>query len=516
MQLKTILFTIIAILGLNSYAQQSAVWDNFVNAKKNGTEAILPDFSYAGYKYSEVEIPHLNFKIFDVTKYGAKPNDKRSDKKAIKKAIAAATKNGQGIVYFPKGKYYINTKKDDQSIIRISSSKIIFRGEDEKNTVLFFDKDLPPTDPTKLWTCPSAIKVSTVGNDKSLTTITSNSKRETRSIQVANASKIKKGDWLILKVKNNSKDLIAYDVQPLIPEPEWKSILDKGVIVNERHQVASVKGKTITFLEPIHYDIQAKHKWKVYSFAHVNHVGFENITFEGNWLKKFKHHRSAQDDGGWSILSISKAVNSWIKDCTFKNVNNSAGFSSSAACTALNITIEGNLGHSSIHAGGGSTGILLANINDKAGMHHAAGVGGGSTTGTVIWRSKHPAHTSFESHASQPRCTLFDNVEGGFFLGRAGGARQNLPNHGRYLVLWNYNETDTAEQNFEFWSTTTWFWKIVPPIIVGFHGSGTTFKEDEVQIIESLGTPVKPASLFEEQLKLRLGSLPLWLEKYKN
>ena len=64
---------------------------------------------------------------------------------------------------------------------------------------------------------------------------------------MSNASKIKKGDWLILKDKNNSKDLIAYDVQPLIPEPEWKSILDKGVVVNERHQVASIKGNTIIY-----------------------------------------------------------------------------------------------------------------------------------------------------------------------------------------------------------------------------------------------------------------------------
>lgn len=100
-------------------------------------------------------------------------------------------------------------------------------------------------------------------------------------------------------------------------------------------------------------------------------------------------------------------------------------------------------------------------------------------------------------------------------LGRAGGARQNLPNHGRYLVLWNYKETDEPESNFEFWSTKTWYWKIVPPIIVGFHGAGTTFKKDEVQILESLGTPVKPESLFEEQLKLRLGKLPDWITDLK-
>lgn len=487
------------------------VWEDFVEAKKHGHTPILPDFSYTGYKYSEVPLPHVNYKRFNVLDYGAKPNDQISDKEAIVKAIKAAENHGEGVIYFPKGKYYVNSASDDHSIITITSSKIVLRGEDKTNTVLFFEKDLPPTDPKKLWTCPFAIKVTTKTKDKFITHIVKNAKRETFSISVEDASQIKKGDWMILEVQNNSSDLIDYDISPLVPHKEWKAILNKGVKVNERHQVASVQGNTITLVSPIHYDIQPKHNWKVSRFAHVDHVGFENLTFEGNWTKDFVHHRSAQDDGGWSILSISKAVNSWVKNCNFLNVNRVLSFSSSASCTALNITIDGKIGHASVHAAG-STGILLAKIDDKAGMHHATGVGGGSNTGTVIWRSKHPKHTCFEAHASQPRTTLFDNVEGGFFQGRAGGARSNLPNHGRHLVLWNYKETDSAETDFRFIAKDTWYWRIVPPIIVGFHGAGTTFKEDEVQVLESLGTPVQPKSLFEEQLKLRLGKLPKWLD----
>ncbi len=489
---------------------KKTVWEDFVDAKKTGKTPILPDFSYAGYKYSEVPLPNVKFKIFNIIEFGANPNDTLSDKSAIIRAIKAAKKNGEGVIYFPKGKYYINTYSDDNSIIAITSSKIVFRGEGKTNTILFFDKDLPPTDPKKMWSCPSAIKVHSVNKNEHITKITGNTKREAFTIKVEDASKISKGDWIVLQVQNNSEDLVEYDLSPLVPDKEWKSILDKGVKVNEKHQVASVNGNTITLVSPIHFDIQAKHNWTISKFAHVDHVGFENLTFEGNWTKEFVHHRSAQDDGGWSILSISNAVNSWVSNCTFKNISRALSFSSSAACTALNINIEGAIGHASINSSG-STEILLAKINDNAGMHHTTGVGGGSNTGTVIWRSKHPAHTCFEAHASQPRTTLFDNVEGGFFQGRAGGARFNLPNHGRHLVLWNYKETDDPETNFRFVATDTWYWRIVPPIIVGFHGSGTTFKEDEVQILESLGTPVKPESLFEEQLKLRLGKLPKWI-----
>jgi len=513
---KKTLFACTVLLTFSCSAQEEvAVWEDFKTSKKNGQEPILPDFSYAGYKYSEVPIPDVDFKMFNVLDYGAIGNDTQSDKSAIIKAITAAEKNGSGIIYFPNGKYYINTVEDDIETIKITKSKIVFRGEDEKSTILFFEKDLPPTDPDKLWTSPRSIELKTKNRDKLLTRITANAARETFEIMVEDASQINEEDWITIQVLNNDKNFVEADVAPLKIEKGWNSIIQKGVQVNERHKVRKVQGNVITLYEPIHYTIDPQYGWEVYSFTHTHHNGFENMTFEGNWTKKFVHHKSAQHDGGWSILKLARTVDSWIQNCTFKNVNNAADFSSSAASTALNITIEGNYGHAAIHAGGGSTGILLAKINDLAGMHHATGVGGGSTTGTVVWRSKHPAHTSFESHASQPRCTLFDNVEGGFFQGRAGGARQNLPNHSKYLVLWNYNETDEAETDFRFVATDTWFWRIVPPIIVGFHGSGTTFNEKEVSVLESVGTPVKPESLFEEQLKLRLGKLPEWLAQEK-
>lgn len=510
-------FTTVSFLLLFHFlsAQQnvSVLWKEYVQAKENGEEPILPDFSYAGYQYSEVPIPVVDYKKFNIVDFGAIPDDGKSDKAAIQKAIQAAAENGEGIIFFPEGKYHVNTADDDNGIITIFSSHIVFRGEDKDQSILFFENDLPPDDPKKMWTVPFVIQTNVKEKSKFLAKVVADARRETFELQVNQPSNLKEGDWVILQLQNNNKNLIKNELEPYVAQPEWTSILEKGVEVNERHRVKSVKGNVITFYEPIHHDIQKIHGWKIYSFPHLKNIGFENMTFEGNWTKDFVHHRSAQDDGGWSILNIKKSVNSWIKDCGFRNVSIAAKFSASAACTALNITIEGNPGHSSISAAGGSTGILLAKIDDKAGMHHAVGVGGGSTTGAVIWRSQYPAHTSFESHASQPRCTLFDQVEGGFFLGRAGGAIKNLPTHLRYLVLWNYEETDEPEEDFEFWSSKTRWWKVVPPIIVGFHGSGTTFKKEQIQVLESVGTPVKPASLFVAQLEYRLGELPEWIEK---
>jgi len=102
MKLNQFLLGVLIVVSLNSQAQKSAVWKDFKNAKKTGKEAILPDFSYAGYKYSEVPIPTVGYKIFDITEFGAIANDKISDKNAIRKAIAAATRYGEGIIFSQK------------------------------------------------------------------------------------------------------------------------------------------------------------------------------------------------------------------------------------------------------------------------------------------------------------------------------------------------------------------------------------------------------------------------------
>ncbi len=52
-------------------------------------------------------------------------------------------------------------------------------------------------------------------------------------------------------------------------------------------------------------------------------------------------------------------------------------------------------------------------------------------------------------------------------------------------------------------------------MIVGYHGSDTTFDEDSMAGLHSLGSPVQPASLYEAQLALRLGELPAWVEDAK-
>ena len=97
-----------------------------------------------------------------------------------------------------------------------------------------------------------------------------------------------------------------------------------------------------------------------------------------------------------------------------------------------------------------------------------------------------------------------------------------MPNHLSGLVIWNFNNTtaydDEGLGSFIWWSADSdrW-WKIIPPVIVGFHGTDVGFDEssDQVKYMESNGSPVSPGSLYEAQIEHRLGYVPGWLTALK-
>lgn len=486
----------------------------FEDYKKDRT--ILPDFSYVGYHQGEKEIPTItNYKIFDVTAFGAKPDDNVSDKIAIQKAIDAANKNGSGIVFFPKGRFLVNEDGDAPNSIISKKGNIVFRGSGSGagGTELFMKNALPPADPSKMWTVPPLFIFGSGGSDKKIGQVTASASVGDFSIKLNTTEGLKEGDWIMLYLLDNNKDLIASELKNNKVEPQWTYLVEKGIEVKVFYQIKSIKNETLTLFAPISYPIDSKYKWEVSKFANSPEVGIEDVAFVGNWTEKFVHHRSWKDDSGYTMVNMRRNTNSWIKNCRFTDCSVAATIAQSANVSVLNCKIDGNAGHQAINSNG-STNVLIANCIDLASQWHSFGASHCSMN-TVIWKCTYPSTTCFESHSSQPRNTLLDEVEGGLMNGRGGGATENMPNHMQGLVLWNYKQTNEAVKDFEFWPSTQVFewWKIPNPIIVGFQSKGTTFKMEQLGLSESLGKSVAPSSLYLAQLKLRLKKLPKWIKE---
>lgn len=75
--------------------------------------------------------------------------------------------------------------------------------------------------------------------------------------------------------------------------------------------------------------------------------------------------------------------------------------------------------------------------------------------------------------------------------------------------------TKPANGEFDWWRIGGNNWKFLPPVIVGFHGISINFVQEQVKLDESHGMPVEPQSLYEAQLKHRLGYVPAWLLELK-
>ncbi|MCU0338091.1 MAG: hypothetical protein MUF12_09585, partial [Sediminibacterium sp.] len=235
---STVLFGMIQLLFISSISAQkkAEILDEYV---KNPSSSILPNFSYVGYHHGEKAIPDVNAKVFDITKFGAIPNDEISDKKAIEKTIAEATKNGGGIVYFPRGRFLINEDEDDHKPIKINCSNIVFRGSGagKDGTELFMKNKLDPADPTKMWTTPSMIQFNTPVKNTLIGQAVSSADKGSFNITVNNASALKPGDWILLEMKNTDPNLLKYEIGDLKADDSWTYILKEGVHVKVIHQV---------------------------------------------------------------------------------------------------------------------------------------------------------------------------------------------------------------------------------------------------------------------------------------
>ena len=537
-------------------------------------ENVLLDFSYAGYMRGEVapaEASTLGYKVYNVVDYGAVPNDGKSDRDAFLACVEAATgqKFSQGtkvltlghkekanaIVYFPEGEFILHTSEDDHTengvtysrTIQIRAGNFVLRGAGRDKTILVMqDKNLP-TDVSVLYSSPVMIDfkhnsgLGTADNGVAFNIpVKANVEKGAFTVTLENTTGLSEGRWVCLSVQNNDPAYVKKELEAGKPtDTEFKAdhdIIKNGVKVYEYHQIKSINGNDVTFYEPIHHEIDinytaftgSSYNWCVMSFPHYDNVGIEDLTFKGNAKDKFVHHESWEDDGAFKPLGMTRLTNSWLRRVKFTSVSEACSVTNSSNVSVYDIIFDGRRGHSSIRSQV-STRVFIGATVDKsngylvdspstfkegAGQYHAVGVSKPSI-GTVLWRNTWGSDACFESHATQPRATLIDCCMGGWMKYRQGGDENQVPNHLGDLVVWNFCSVTHQAGTFNWWDHSSKWWKFLPPVVVGFHGEPCTFDETQMKVNSSNGIPVNPESLYEAQIKERLGAVPAWLESLK-
>lgn len=488
-------------------AAEAELWQQFKQAKLAATEPTLPDFSYAGYDYSETPIPDTSgWTIFNVTTYGAIADDTGYDDAAIQATIDAAELAGGGIVFFPPGQFIVSPNNTVGENIFINASNIVLQGSGSGigGTEIFMDEMKVNNGRYMFEVVPSSVSETT------LTTVVSAADRESYIIEVADASGLSVGQKIILRC-----DSVSYATEYFAPQtidPAWTRLLDstRGFNMRELHTIESVSGNFVTLREPLHLpmimtvDPLDPIVINVRSYNMITNVGVEDILFKGNWdsyPEVFDHHKDDIHDYAWDALRFDNVENGWLRNCEFKDWNQCVYFDGCAAFTVDNVQFTGKKGHTSIHTRR-SYGILIKDCVDTAGHHHGCGVGYWGC-GTVYLRHQMTSDQRMDSHSGSPYATLFDSVTGGKFDGN-GGPHENYPHHGKYFVAWNFTH-DGSQNNYNFWSSARNGHTFAMPIFAGLQGDTLTMTAGTFEANESPGVAVEPASLFEAQLQFRLG-----------
>lgn len=485
--------------------------------------------------------------------------------------------NAKIVIYFPVGDYVLHNDDDNtrdeskqkdavdsknnnvSSGIEIYGGNFVIKGDGPDKTRLIMETPNLPTSISNLSSSPILLAIkhtngpNNAGNSPKLASVTENAKRGDFTVKVSGTTGISSGQWVQLRLRSGDRELVKKEIGPIALNENWAiakapiSINQSsddlyGVKITEFHQVKSAANGKITFYEPIMHDIDIKYNdtegWEIRTYKYLENVGVEDLSFVGNALDGYAHHGEGhaeqakvgwQYDGAYKPLLLQRVVNSWVRNVHFESVSEALTFAESANSSAYNIRISGKRGHSAVRSQGSSR-VFIGKVRDESagndvygkscqGQFHGCGVSKPSV-GTVLWNVTWGNDACFESHATQPRATLIDNCSGGLVYYRAGGDENEVPNHLGDLTLWNLNVTgtDSHASNFAWWSDSDTWWKIFPPIVVGTHGMNVKFSDKEQQQVtyeESTGMKVSPESLYEAQLRERLGYVPGWLNALK-
>ena len=485
--------------------------------------------------------------------------------------------NAKIVIYFPAGDYILHNDDDNtrdeskqkdavdsknnnvSSGIEIYGGNFVIKGDGPDKTRLIMETPNLPTSISNLSSSPILLAIkhtngpNNAGNSPKLASVTENAKRGDFTVKVSGTTGISSGQWVQLRLRSGDRELVKKEIGPIALNENWAiakapiSINQSsddlyGVKITEFHQVKSASNGKITFYEPIMHDIDIKYNdtegWEIRTYKYLENVGVEDLSFVGNALDGYAHHGEGhaeqakvgwQYDGAYKPLLLQRVVNSWVRNVHFESVSEALTFAESANSSAYDIRISGKRGHSAVRSQGSSR-VFIGKVRDESagndvygkscqGQFHGCGVSKPSV-GTVLWNVTWGNDACFESHATQPRATLIDNCSGGLVYYRAGGDENEVPNHLGDLTLWNLNVTgtDSHASNFAWWSDSDTWWKIFPPIVVGTHGMNVKVSGKEQQQVtyeESTGMKVSPESLYEAQLRERLGYVPGWLNALK-
>ena len=480
------------------------IWKKFIGEPVPAGTPDLIDYSYVGYKNGEEAIPDaFALPIFDVTDYGAVPDDDKSDTDGIKAAISAASSGG-GIVFFPPGLYDVLLDSEPAEQIVVSGDNVIVRGsgaEGASNGGTTIKMHNVLTSGLRLF----KTRWRSSGQGSS-TRIKGSFPKGTRHFDVEDVSRLRNRRFIEIRADRLiGTDWHQHSSRPMSDMLESYTNIRDGINVYEIHEIDRIVGNRVYVKAPVltHLNSSFNVNWRDMTVG----IGFEDLHIDGNLQEPYEH--LVQEGRGG--ITLWHTAHSWIRRCRFSNTINAFGHHVSYSNSALRVILDGRYGHipgSATYSTYCFIG-LLTDYTDK-GMWHGISVAS-SSAGTVVWEIDGKQMRGPDTHGSQPRHTLFDNYNS-INHQASGGAIFNLPHHLDGYTRWNNNVVDS--RTFNLWTPGGYSFAVTQANLIGYKTLGGSIPHNAY--FKGFGAHVSPDSLYEAQLEQRLGALPAWVDAAKD
>ncbi|MBE9002084.1 LysM peptidoglycan-binding domain-containing protein [Nostoc sp. LEGE 12447] len=481
----------------------------------------IPDYSYAGYRYGEIELPNVP----EVLSISPIAGDNTAHIQKALDAVSTRQPDGNGFrgaLVLKPGVYEL------RSTIQIKASGVVLRGSGDgsdrtKDTILV----------AKVVDKPIVEGKQDRPSDKSVVILGTNNPAPWKSgdetkitddfvqvgslgFNVENASLFKAGDAIIIKHPSTQKWIDALDGGGVgeVDDPDknpWKP--GKINIVYYR-RVDRVEGNKIILDAPIYNHLDRKLSQstvcKIKSSEVLTNVGLENLRIEidkGGEDEKFL----------WSAVSVIGAEDAWVRNLTALHF----GFSGVYTEGALRVTVTDVKAFDpiAIRTGGRmynfntekhSQLILFQNCEATNGRHNFISNGTSSASGIVFHKCKSKGlgsnsadNSDSEGHRLWTQAMLFDSIDenslntGSIALINRGNFGSGHGWSAAHSTIWNYNGTIIVQK---------------PPTAQNYAVSSTGKVQKKFKFSGVIGNvegegekgKLSPASLYEAQLKERL------------
>lgn len=401
----------------------------------------LPDFSFAGYRNGDSDIPTLPV-VTDVRKHGARGDGVSDDTAAFQRAIDATPR---GAILVPAGRYVLT------DVVTISRSGLVLRGEGPDRTVLVCPKSFTQirgqviVDGFKSKWAFTGGFVTLRGRAASspIAKVTAPVQRGDRVLMLSDASAFPSGAWIRLTMANVPS--LGRHLHGGRADPGPATFQEKKFFMDWVARVVQREGNRITIDRPLRLDLREEWDPQAWTWHPlVEDVGVEHLSFEFPGVPKRPH----LEEEGFNALQLSGVVNGWVRNVRFVDCDNGIILDGCRFVEVRDVEFVARRrkepsGHHALWATGYSQDCLFTRFEIATVFHHDLTVEG-LANGNVFSQGR--AHRlTCDHHANIPYENLFSDIDAGdpSHLYVSGGREDRGPNTGVRTTFWNIRGNGT-------------------------------------------------------------------------